>query len=87
MKIRLKYDAMGQSQFFKSLMALYLDNDPEMVKVVEKIKQKDKIMSKAKIKSAAKEISRGHALLKDLALTKSEIDDLFDLLEEVDSGE
>ena len=87
LKVRLKYDNLGQSDFFRGLLNLYLENDLQMIKLVEKIKQENKTMSKAKIKKSSTEIAKGQSLLGDLSLTKSEIENLFDVLEGADFDE
>jgi len=79
-KIRLRHDHLQQTEFFCSIMELYLDNDTDILKVVEKIKKK-KYIGKAKIRQSSTEIERGKTMLKDFALTDSDKESIFDLIE------
>lgn len=82
LKIRLKYDGFSQSLFFRSIMRLYVENDEDMLTVVSKIKEKNKTMAKSKIRKSLSEIREGEQLLEDLGITKKDLSELFDIMEE-----
>ena len=50
LKIRLRYDGLKQSEFFRSLLLKYINNDPVMMSLVHDIKSEQKIMGKKKLK-------------------------------------
>lgn len=79
-KIRLRHDEIQQTEFFCSIMKLYLSRDVDILKVVEKIKIQKRI-GKNKIRHSSKEIERGTVMLKELALTDSEKESIFDIIE------
>ena len=81
LKIRLKYDGISQSLFFRSIMKLYVNNDVEVLSIVRRIKEENKIMAKQKIKKSILEIEKGEQLLTDLGITETELSDLFDIME------
>jgi len=86
LKVRLKYDGLTQGEFFRTLLRMYVANEPEMTPVVNKIKEKHKTMGKEKRKRSSASIAAGHNLLKELALTEDEKERIFDIIE-VDTSE
>ena len=82
MIVRLRYDRLTQGNFFRGLVRLYVDNDLDMSRVIEKIKLEKSTMGKRKRQNSRKEIKQGEQLMRDLGLSKSEKDFIFDLIEE-----
>jgi len=82
MIVRLRYDSLTQGNFFRGLVRLYVDNDFDMSRVIEKIKLEKSTMGKRKRQNSRKEIKQGEQLMRDLGLSKSEKDFIFDLIEE-----
>ena len=82
MIVRLRYDSLTQGNFFRGLVRLYVDNDLDMSRVIEKIKLEKSTMGKRKRQNSRKEIKQGEQLMRDLGLSKSEKDFIFDLIEE-----
>jgi hypothetical protein len=81
MKLRLKYDNLKQSEFFRSLIRMYIDKDTEMMNIVEKIKEKQKTMGKLKLKRTRQDLEKGNKMLEDLGITASDKQDIFDMIE------
>mgnify|MGYP001173307066 CR=1 FL=1 len=80
-KIRLRYDNLTQTQFFRSIVDMYLSNDPKILSVIEKVKEKEKSMGKAKRKKAKAEAESS------ICFSNREKQDLFDLIEgQIDWG-
>ncbi len=79
---RLRYDRIKQGDFFRNLVSLYLSNDIDMIKVIEKIKSNTTNTGKHKIKRSTKDILEGEKLMEDLGLSKKERSEIFDLIEE-----
>lgn len=81
LKVRLKYDALRQGQFFRSILRLYVDNDPRMMDVIEKIKEMEKTMGKKRIANSKRDIQTGKEMLSRLGITQDDRESIFDLLE------
>ena len=82
MVVRLRYDSLTQGNFFRGLVKLYVDNDLDMARVIEKIKLEKSTMGKRKRQNSRKEIEQGEQLMKNLGLSKSEKNFIYDLIEE-----
>ena len=81
LKIRLRYDNLSQTKFFAGIVSLYLGNDSDMLAVIEKIKINKKSMGKQKLKRTKKDLESGKKLLKELGLSDSERESIFDMIE------
>lgn len=86
LKLRLRNDNLTQTSFFAGIVKLYLENDPDMMRVIYKTKQNAKVMGKRKLNRANKEIQDGYDLLEQLGITDSDKQDIFDMIE-MDLGE
>jgi len=86
LKIRLRYDGLKQSEFFRSLLKLYIKQDPQMMVVVENIKREQKIMGNKKLKDTKNDFNSAQHLLEGLGISESDREKLFDLIE-MDLGE
>lgn len=82
LKIRLRYDGLKQSEFFRTLLKMYVSQDPLMLQIVDKIKEKQKIMGKTRRSKSLKDHQSGSRLLEDLGITESDKKQLFDFIEE-----
>jgi hypothetical protein len=80
-KIRLHYDGMWISQFFRYMMEGYLKQDPDLLKYLTKAKKLHKIHSKQKRHKSYNLVEKGIELEKDFAFSDEEVDDIYDLLE------
>ena len=81
LKLRLRYDNLSQSKFMSGITELYLQKDPDMLCVIEKIKQRKKIMGKQKLKRTKQDIDKGNKLLEELGITDSDKQNIFDMIE------
>ena len=81
LKIRLRYDQLQQTDFFCSLLEMYLEKDPLMMTIVEKIKSNRTSMGKSKLKRTKEDLETGRRLLSELGITKSDKSRLFDIIE------
>jgi hypothetical protein len=79
MKIRLLYDGLTQSEFFRNYVEAYIDDDPQILEFVERIKKKKgkrnikKLAKTKKLQDLAKEIEL------QFGLSDVEIKSIFDL--------
>tara|TARA_A200000159_G_scaffold163712_1_gene190830 strand:- start:183 stop:512 length:330 start_codon:yes stop_codon:yes gene_type:complete len=81
LKIRLRYDGLKQSEFFRTLLKMYVSQDPLMLQVVEKIKENQKIMGKKKLKNTKKDYDSSRTMLDDLGITEADKQNIFDIIE------
>lgn len=81
LKLRLRYDNLSQTRFFAGIVKLYLDNDPDMVKVMHKVKENAKSMGKQKLRRTVKDIEKGENIMEQLGITESDKNSIFDMIE------
>lgn len=82
MIIRLRYDKLTQGNFFRGIVELYVNNDLDFAKVVEKIKRDKSTIGKKKASRSVKETREGETMMRDLGLTNNEKNFIYDLIEE-----
>ena len=87
LKLRLKYDNLTQTDFFRYILNMYIENNPEMMDLVSKIKLGLSTMGRRKIKKARRDLATGQDLLVDLGITASDKQDIFDLIENNNEGD
>ncbi len=81
LKVRLKYDKLQQTEFFVSILKMYIDNDPLLLSVVERIKGEKSKMGKKKLKNTKRDLDLGREIMKNLGITESDKQNVFDLIE------
>ena len=81
LKIRLRYDGLKQSEFFRALLFRYINKDPMMLQVVEDIKKEKSVMGKRRLKKTKQDLERGNRLLEDLGISDSDKQNIFDMIE------
>lgn len=80
-KLRLRYDNLSQTKFFAGIVKLYLNNDPDMMRVMFKIKEDFKSMGKQKLNRTIRETTKGDNFMKRLGITDSDKESIFDMIE------
>ena len=86
LKLRLRYDNLSQSKFMSGITELYLEKDPDMLAVIEKVKQRKRVMGKQKLKRTKQDIDKGNKMLEELGITDSDKQSIFDMIA-TNSGE
>ena len=81
LKIRLRYDNLSQTKFFAGIVNLYLENDEDMMRVIQKVKINKRAMGKAKLKRTKQEIEKGENVMKQLGLSESDRQHIYDVIE------
>ena len=81
-RIRLAYDRLKQNDFFCFLVDCYIENDPGMLKIIEKYKTSKSTMGKKKLASTSKDFEKSKSSLKKIGISESEKDAMFDMIEE-----
>ncbi len=86
LRIRLNYDGIKQSDFFRGCIEAYLNQDDEFEDFIETLKLKKSSLSKSKQAKSKKLKEQGRELASKLALNSSEIENIFDMIEEEHEG-
>lgn len=81
LRIRLQYDGMNQSNFFRAMIAGYLEKNEHIMEYVSDYKERYIVHNKKKRKETAKLLEKGRELEKDFALDEDDIENIFDILE------
>ena len=76
--VRLRTDGMKQSQFFRSIITGYIEQDERIVSFFDDIKDQS-VKRKAKSNKIRK---AGHDLMSSTGFSTDQIEDLFDLIAE-----
>lgn len=79
LKIRLQYDGLKQSEFFRAMVTGYLEEDPSIMEYVDAYKESDGRQSGRQQKITQKETKQGRELAKTFA--ENEIENIFDIIE------
>ena len=77
LRIRLQHDSLAQSHFFRSIITGYLRQDEDIMNFVDKLNR-----SKKSVKDDRELIKVGKDTLRTLDLDSSEIESIFDILEQ-----
>jgi len=80
-KLKIRNDNLTQVSWFAGIAKLYLENDPDMLKVIYKVKENAKAMGKRKLNRAYKDAEEGHSIMEQLGITDSDKENIFDLIE------
>ena len=76
--IRLRYDNLTQSSFFRHIVSAYIDGDERIQSFVDEIKQQS-----LKQKASSRRLrSKGNKKAKELGLSNDEVENIFDTLEQ-----
>ena len=86
LRIRLNYDGIKQSDFFRGCIEAYLNQEEEFEDFIETLKLKKSSLSKNKQAKSKKLKEKGKELAGKLALNSSEIENIFDMIEEEHDG-
>ena len=81
LKIRLRYDGLKQSEFFRSLLLKYISKDPAMMSLVHDIKLEQKIMGKKKLKKTKDDYEKSKEILENLVITETDRENIYDIIE------
>jgi hypothetical protein len=80
-KIRLHYDGLGQSEFFRAIIAGYINQDEGLLNYIARYQEEHGKHSKAKRAESKRLLSTGAEVTKKFGLGERDIEDIFDLLE------
>lgn len=78
-KIALSYDRMTQTSFIKNIIAAYLTNNIHIRNLIDEVLADD--LSNAKKRNRAKDREEEADTIRNFALNKEEVENIFDLIE------
>jgi hypothetical protein len=82
LRIRLHYDGISQSDFFRGCIGAYIDQSPEFMQFLGTLKSEKSKHSKLKNAKSKKLSAQGKKLTEHFALDSNEIENIFDMIEE-----
>jgi len=82
LKIRLHYDGLTQADFFKGMMSGYIEKDELLMPFIDKLRQNFSKHGKKRLKDSKKLHRKGLENKDKFALSSSEVENIFDILEE-----
>jgi hypothetical protein len=81
LRIRLKYDDMNQSEFFRAIIQGYLEQDTRIASFIDEYKENYEIQGKPRRRKSRILRDKGQETKNKFALDKEMIENIFDLLE------
>tara|TARA_Y100000592_G_C5197021_1_gene188777 strand:- start:91 stop:429 length:339 start_codon:yes stop_codon:yes gene_type:complete len=82
LKVRLQHDGFTQSAFFRMLISGYLEKDVDLLCFIDRYKQENSVQSGKQRKQVNKMIEKGRESEEEHGLKQSEVESIFDLLEQ-----
>jgi hypothetical protein len=82
LKIRLDYDNLKQSEFFKLILVAYVNGDRRISEIINEYKVELGVKEKKKRKRDDVLRRRGQEIVDHFALDEDQIDSIFDLIAE-----
>ncbi len=80
LKIRLRHDGLTQIQFFQSMMAGYIDNDPRIVDFITDVKYALARQGKTRISKTRNLIEEGEQIKRLFIFDDNEKEEIFDMI-------
>jgi hypothetical protein len=81
LKVRLNYDGLTQTDFFRGIITGYLERDNGIMELITRLQENKNIHSKTKRKKSKKLREQGDQLMQKLGIGEEEVEDIYDLLE------
>lgn len=81
LRIRLKYDDLNQSEFFRAVIRGYLEQDERIINFIDEYKESYEVQGKPRRRKSRILSENGQKTKNKFALDKEMIEDIFDLLE------
>ena len=82
LRIRLQYDGMKQSEFFRAVVTAYLEKNEHFMAFLDLHMSDNEVRSESKRKKVQKANKKEKEVKSKFALNEGEVDSIFDLLEE-----
>jgi hypothetical protein len=82
LRIRLTYDGLNQSHFFRAMITGYLEKDTDIISYLDRYKGENMVQGINKRKASKKIYRDGEEVKDRFSLRKNEIEDIFDMIAE-----
>ena len=83
LKIRMYYEGFAtQSEFFRACTLSLLEKNEKFMEFLDHYRENEGLMSKAKLKKSKKLREDGKDLMKKMGITKEDLENIFDLIDE-----
>ena len=82
LKIRLQYDGLKQSEFYRAVLTAYLEKEENFMRFFEGYKKDNEVLHKTKLKTQEKIRKKERDTKTKFALEDKEVESIFDMLEE-----
>ena len=81
LKIRLNYDGLTQTDFFRGAITGYLDRNENIMKFIAELQESKNVHSKVKRAKSKRLRKEGEELIRKLGIAEEELENIYDLLE------
>lgn len=83
-KTQLQYDSLKIAKFLRNCVTFYLEKDPQMMELVDKMKgiNKPKPVKPKEVKIAQTERKQEQKIVSEFTLNPDDVENIYDLLEE-----
>jgi hypothetical protein len=82
LRIRLKYDGLNQSHFFRAMISGYLENNFHITTFLDEYKEKNQLQGINKREASKRLIKQGEDVKVTFGLNEDDIKSVFDLIAE-----
>ena len=82
LRIRLKYDGLNQSHFFRAMISGYLENNSHITTFLDEYKEKNQLQGINKREASKRLIKQGEDVKVTFGLNEDDIKSVFDLIAE-----
>ncbi len=82
LKIRLHYDGLSQTDFFRGMVTGYLEKDELLIPFLDELRRSLSKHGKQRLEASKKLHKKGLGNKSKFALSDSEVENIFDILEE-----
>lgn len=80
-KIRLQYDGLTQTKFFKYIVDAYIEKDEDLYRFINKFKKDNSVQTVQERKTIKKNLEAAKETKKSFLLGDEEVENIFDILE------
>ncbi len=81
--IRLRHNSITQSDFFRAIIDGFIESDERLCSFIEDYTKERKLMNKQRVEKSRMLKNFGRQKIEDFGFSKNEIDDIFDMIEEI----
>lgn len=81
MKVRLKYDGLTQSSFFRGIVKGYVNKDPAISDFIDRLKEELLIQGASKRQQSNRLMQQGEEASSKFGLGDTEVEDIFDIIQ------